>query len=169
MAAIAKKINIRMGRCMDQLLALKADVKSAEDARQLAGCIEALRKAQADMNDLIHGGPVAVSQPPVLHATAPTAAHAARYVPQAPKQPAQPAHIPPRNPDGSYVNDRDDPESDGFIPFDHPWRFEQDHGQKPDGYRSDLDKPKGHWTSATELARSMGDDIVPDDAGGITF
>lgn len=53
-SSLLKKIRIRAARCTDQLLQLRAECATPEDAQRLEQCIAAMREASGRMDDVFH-------------------------------------------------------------------------------------------------------------------
>lgn len=54
MASLSKKVDIRLMRCIYQLLELRNKCMSRDEARQLEGCITAVRDAKARVGDIFY-------------------------------------------------------------------------------------------------------------------
>ena len=60
-SSLPKKVRIRATRCTDQLLQLRAECATPEDAERLEQCIAAMRDATGRMDDVFHGYTPAVA------------------------------------------------------------------------------------------------------------
>lgn len=78
-SSLLKKIRIRAARCTDQLLQLRAECATPEDAERLEQCIAAMRDASGRMDDVFHD-------------------YAPAVAPRRQKASSSPAPLPPSNP-----------------------------------------------------------------------
>lgn len=62
-SSLLKKVRTRVARCSDQLLQLRAECATAEDAQRLEQCIAVIRDATGRMDDVFHDYQPAVAPP----------------------------------------------------------------------------------------------------------